>query len=153
MTSLIRFDPFYEVRGMRRAMDRMLNDVAGLPARAWPGDGIGSFPIDMYETEDAVIVKASLPGLKPEELDIAVQDEVLTIKGGTEREANVEKENYHRRELAHGAFSRSLALPVAVEHDKAEATFEDGILTVRLPKAEEVKPKTIKINARETVAA
>ncbi len=156
MTSLIRFDPFDELRGMRRAMDRMFNDLMGVPGRALEWEGVASFPADMYETDDSVVVRAALPGLKASELDISVQGDVLTIKGETKREENVEKDNYYRRELRYGAVSRTLALPVSVQHENAEASFEDGVLTVRLPKAEEVRPKTIKIHPKElkeTIAA
>ncbi|HXG36331.1 MAG TPA: Hsp20/alpha crystallin family protein [Dehalococcoidia bacterium] len=148
----MRWEPFEELRSMRRAMDRIFNQVVG-DERSWTWEGTASFPVDVYETSDEVVVKASLPGFRPEDVDISVRGDVLTIKGETRREQKTEQENYYRREIYYGTVSRSLALPVAVQHDKAEADFERGLLTIKLPKAEEVKPKSIKIRPKETIGA
>ena len=91
------------------------------------------------------MVRAALPGVKPDEIDISVSDGVLTIKGEHKEERKEEKESYYHREIRYGAFSRSIQLPCRVDHERAEAEFENGVLTVSLPKAEEVRPKTIKV--------
>ncbi len=146
MTTLVRLDHFHELSGLRRAMD-ILEDFA--PTRIWRNAepaGLG-FPVDLFETDDHVIVKAVLPGIKPDEVDIAVTEGVLTIKGEAQHEQKTERENYYRQEFRYGAFSRSIALPTRVNDEQAEADFENGILTIRLPKAEEVRPKQIKVKA------
>ena len=104
--------------------------------------------VDMYQTDDAVVVKSAIPGIKPEDIDISITGDTLTIKGETRVEEEVNEENYIRRERRYGSFCRSLALPLPVVTDKAEAEFENGVLTLTLPKAEEVKPKAIKIKAK-----
>ena len=103
----------------------------------------------MYQTDNDVIVKATLPGFKPEEIHIAVTGDTLTLRGESSGESEAKEATYHLRERRYGAFSRSLRLPSPVEADKARAEFESGVLTLTLPKAEEVKPKTIAIKAKE----
>ncbi len=152
MTSLVRWEPFEEFRSIRRAMDDLFSDLMG-PRRLWAWEGEHSFPLDLYETGDALVVKAALPGFRPEDVDISIQGDVLTIRGELKHEEKVERENYYRRELRHGTFSRSLPLPVRVEHEKAEAEFEQGVLTITLPKAAEARPKSIKVRAKETIEA
>ena len=107
--------------------------------------------MDMYQTANDVVVKAALPGVKPEEVDISITGDTLTIKGEHKEEKEVKQEDYFHKERSYGTFSRSLLIPVQIKADKAEAVFENGILTLNLPKAEEVKPKQIKIKAKEIV--
>lgn len=151
MTSLIRWDPFAEVSSLRRAMDRFFDEFMG--PRIWRGEGEMVFPVDLYETDDEVVVRAALPGVHMNDLDISVSGEGLTIKGQVKHEEKVERENYYRQELRYGAFARTIALPSHVDLEKAEAVLENGILTVRLPKKEEARPKTIKVRAKETIEA
>jgi HSP20 family protein len=151
MASLMRWYPFSDIRSLRRHTDRLFDDFFRGPHLVPWESAEFAFPLDVYETEDSLVVKASLPGVKPEEVDISVTGDVLTIKGETKSEEEVKRENYHRRELRYGSFCRSVPLPTGVEHDKTEATFEQGILTVTLPKREEVKPKAIKIKARPVI--
>jgi len=147
MSSLVRWEPFGNVRVLHRHMDRLFDDVLRGPrVLTWEPAELG-FALDVYENDDAVVVKAALPGVRPDEVDISVTDDILTIKGETKSEEETKDGSYHRRELRYGAFARSIALPTLVDHEKAEATFENGILTITLPKAEEVKPKSIKIAA------
>jgi len=132
-------------------MDRVFDEF--LAPRVWRGEGELSFPVDMYETDDTVVVKAVLPGLRPEDVDISVTAEGLTIRGEVKHEEKVERENYYRQEIRYGMCARTLPLPTRVDHERAEAEFEHGMLTIRLPKAEEVRPKTIKIKAKEPVGS
>jgi HSP20 family protein len=151
MSNLVRWDPFDDVRGLHRRMDRLFGDFfRGPHVVLWEPAELG-FALDVYETDDALVVKGALPGVRPDEVDISVTGDVLTIKGETKSEEETKNGSYHRRELRYGAFARSVPLPTRVDHDKAEATFENGILTVTLPKAEEVKPKSIKIEARGVI--
>ncbi len=144
MTQLVRFDPFGEFGSLRRAMDRLFEEFAPAhPLRN--GDVEFAFPVDVSDNDEAITVKAVLPGIKPEDVEITVSDGVLTIRGESREEAKEEKENYYRREIRYGSFSRSLPLPTRVNQENADASFTDGILTVTLPKAADVRPKTIKV--------
>lgn len=156
MTQLVRFDPFNEFATLRRAMDRLFEDFAPARLRGASETVELGFPMDVSENDNEVTVKAVLPGVKPEDVDITVTEGVLTIRGESRQEEKEEKENYYRREIRYGAFARSVPLPTRVKHEEAEAEFADGILTVRLPKAEETRPKSIKVKAggqREAIAA
>jgi HSP20 family protein len=104
--------------------------------------------IDMYQTDNEVVVKASIPGIKAEEVQINITGDVLTLKGEAKYEDERNDRAWHIREQRFGSFERSVALPTAVKTDKAEAVFENGILTITLPKADEVKPRTINIKAK-----
>jgi len=103
----------------------------------------------MHQTANDLIVKASLPGFKPEEADASITGDTLTIKGEHKEENEVKDENYFYKERRYGALSRSAPVPVKVKSEKTEAIFESGVLTLALPKAEEVKPKQIKIKAKQ----
>jgi len=150
MTSLIRWDPFNELQNLRRAMDRIFEDTLTRPTlpSLWEGFQV---PVDMYETDNEVVVKASLPGMKPEDVDITITGDSLTIKGEHKEEQEIKRENYYRQERQQGFFTRTLHLPGHLKTDAAEATFENGVLTLSIPKVEEARPKTIKIKAGETV--
>ena len=149
MAQVIRWDPFNEFGSLRRAMDRLFEDFA--PARGFRGaeESELTFPIDVSDSDSEVTVKAVLPGIKPEDVDITVSEGVLTVRGEHREETKEEKENYYRREIRYGSFARSVPLPTRVNQEKAEADFKDGILTVHLPKAEDVRPKSIKVKASD----
>ncbi len=103
--------------------------------------------LDVKENEDGYTVKASVPGVSPDDVEITLEDDVLTIKGSVQEDETIEEENYHLRERRFGSFSRSIRFPVAINAESVEATYENGILTLNVPKAEEVKPKRITIKA------
>lgn len=147
MSTIIRWEPAREMISLRDAMERLFDDAfmrpANLSANAW------SVPaVDMYQTDNEVVVKAALPGVKADEVQINVTGEILTLRGEVKREEEVKEKTYHVREQRWGAFERSLVLPIDVVADKAKAEFENGVLTITLPKAEEVKPKTISIKSK-----
>lgn len=149
MTNLVRWEPFRDLMSLREAMDRLFEESFVRPRTGWLAPaGVEALAVDMYETPDAIVVKSAVPGIKPEELDISITGDTLTIKGETKTEEEVKEANYLRRERRYGAFSRSLTIPVPVVADKAEAEFENGVLTLKLPKAEEVKPKAIKVQTK-----
>ena len=145
MRSLVRWDPFGEMSAMRRAMDRLF-DESWTPT-LWRDREI-TVPVDLYEKDGSVVAKAALPGVNPDAVEVSVNDDLLTIKGSTEHEEKEEGENYLRRELTYGAFSRTLPLPASVDPEKATAEYEDGVLTVTLPKVEGGGAKTIKVRAK-----
>lgn len=145
-----RWHPFTELVSLREAMDRLFEDSFVRPTRFLRAFGEEAMPaLDVYQTPNEVIVKAALPGLKPEDVSIDITGETLTIKGETKAEQHIRKEDYLYQERRYGAFSRSVVLPGGLKPDKAEAAMEDGILTLTIPKAEEIKPKTIKVKAKE----
>ncbi len=147
--AITRWQPFAELISLRQAMDRLFEDSFVTPAHIF--DTLGSnmrVPIDMHQVGDDVVVRASLPGVKPEEVDISVTGDTLTIKGETKAEEEIKREDYLCQECRYGAFYRTVSLPSGLNTDKAEATFEDGVLTLTIPKSEGAKPKVIKAKAK-----
>lgn len=149
MTQLSRWEPFRDLISLREAMDRLFEESVVRPRTGeLVPRGMGTLAVDMYETDEAVVVKTTIAGIDPEDVDISITGDTLSIKGETKVEEEVEEENYVCRERRYGAFSRSLTVPVPIEADEAHAEFEDGVLTLTLPKAEEVKPKAIEVKAK-----
>ena len=146
MSNLIRWEPAREMMTLREAMDRLFDDAFTRPFSL--RDGWSAPAIDMYQTDDEVVVRAALPGLKPDDVQINITGDVLHIQGEMKHEEEKTEKAWHMREQRWGAFERSVALPTDVVVDKAKAEFENGVLTVTLPKAEEVKPKIINIKAQ-----
>lgn len=147
MTKIMRFEPMREMVTLREAMDRLFDDAFMRPT-SLTGTNWQAPAVDMYQTDDEIIVKAALPGLKAEEVQISITGEVLTLKGEVNQEEETKEKAYHIREQRWGAFERTIMLPTDVVADQAKADFEDGILTISLPKAEEVRPKTITVKAK-----
>ena len=150
--SITRWQPFNELMGLRQAVDRLFEDSFVSPSRILGTFEAGvAMPIDMYHTADDVIVKATLPGVKPEEIDITINGDTLAIRGETKTEEEVNREDYFYQEHRYGAFNRSVNLPGGLSLDKVEATFDNGILTLTIPKVEKVKHKQIKVKAKGTI--
>ena len=147
MSNLIRWEPAREMMTLREAMDRLFDDAFTRPLNI-AGNGWAVPAVDMYQTDNEVVVKAALPGMKAEDVQLNVTGEVLTIKGEIKQKEEVKEKAYHLREQRWGMFERSVILPTEVVADKAKADFENGILTIAIPKAEEAKPKTISIKAK-----
>jgi HSP20 family protein len=147
MTIVRRPSPFGELMTLRSAMDRLFEDSFVRP-RQWVGSVFegSSLPLDVHTTADELVVKAALPGVKPDEVDITVEGGTLTISGEIREDRADDGAGYLIQEIRRGAFTRSIALPEGVEPDKAIATFENGVLTLRIPKAEQVKPRQIRIS-------
>jgi HSP20 family protein len=143
MRTLVRWDPLAEFARLSQGFDHALWSAPN--GRAHRFDLTPA--IDLSETDGEVILKASLPGVKPEDVDISINDGMLTVKGERKSEEKTEGANYYRQEIRYGAFSRSIPLPTRVNYEQADAEFKDGVLTVTLPKAEEVRPKQIKIRS------
>lgn len=111
-------------------------------------DAAGFTPvIDVYQTNEDVIVEAPLPAVNPEDVEVTIEHDVLTIQGKSEQKSEVDEKNYYRKEIRRGSFYRSVSLPAAVDGDKAEATYEKGILNISIPKTPAARPKTVKIKA------
>ncbi len=146
--TLSRWDPFREMMSLREAMDRLFEESFVRPA-AWLSRGeYAGLPVEMYETDKEVVVKAPLPGFKPNEVDIELQSGVLSIRAEHKEEREEKDATYHLREFRVGSLYRQVTLPAEVNADKAEATFENGVLTLRLPKAEKAKARKIKVKGK-----
>jgi len=148
--SIERWQPLSELMSLRQAMDRLFEDSFVRPSRGLVTlSEIAAPALDVYQTSNEVVVKAALPGLKPEDVNIDITGETLTIRGESKAEQEIKKEDYLYKERRYGSFSRSVILPSGLKTDKAEATMENGILTLTIPKLEEVKPKKISVKAKE----
>jgi len=146
--SLMRWRPSRELSTIREEMNRLFDEFfTGSPERRRELlEGEWAPSVDIAETDENVVVTAELPGVNQDEVNISVINNVLTLKGEKKEEKEIKKENYHRIERNYGSFQRSVSLPTGVQADKAKATYKDGVLTITIPKAEEAKPKSIKIN-------
>ena len=146
MTIVRRPSPFGELLSLRQAMDRLFEDSFVRP-RAWGASLIegSSLPLDVSSTTDELLVEAALPGVKPEDVDITIENGTLTIRGQASSERREGEGDYLVQEIRRGEFSRSVTLPSGLEPDKATASFDNGVLTLHVPKAEQVKPRQIRI--------
>jgi len=147
MSTVIRWEPTRELSTLRDRMDRLFSDALG---RGWGSEeGLATAPwippVDVFETPENIVLKADLPDVKKEEVDISIENNTLTIKGERKFENEVKEKDFYRMERRYGTFSRTFTLPPSVTAEKAEAAFENGVLTLTLPKREESKPKQIKV--------
>jgi HSP20 family protein len=146
MSNITRWDPFQDMVTLREAMNQLFEDSLVAPGTMPMRRGEGFVPaLDLSETEDSYIVEAATPGLKPEDLEITFENNVLTIKGEVRRESEERKRNYHRVERRFGAFRRAISLPASVKADAITASLNEGVLRLEIPKAEEVKPRKINV--------
>lgn len=148
MTISRRPSPFGELLSLRQAMDRLFEDSFVRPRGAWSaGSSEGSaLPLDISTTSDELVIEAALPGVRPDDVDITVEEGTLTIRGTSQTERRDSEGDLLVHEIRRGEMSRSLSLPGGLEPDKAQASFQDGILTLRIPRAEQVKPRQIRIS-------
>ena len=145
--AIIRWDPFREMTSVQNQFNRLMDQMWGGRQESWlPA-------VDVFDKQDSVVLKAELAGMDPDDIEIEVEDNVLTIKGERKFQETVDEERYYRVERRYGSFQRSLALPQGVKADEIQAAYDDGILTVTVPKAEEEKPKKIEVKAQKAVEA
>jgi HSP20 family protein len=140
---LTRWDPFQEMLNLRRTVDRLFDNVN--PDNPWAQSTTWGLAVDVVENQDDYIVKASVPGINPDDIDVSYADDALTITGEIKSDNEVKENQYHVRERRYGSFSRSISLPAKIKGDAIEASYKNGVLTLRLPKSEEEKPKRIAI--------
>jgi HSP20 family protein len=145
--AIVRWEPFRDLMATQRDFDRLFREAFSpifgegeLSTRTWAP------PVDIYENGDNLVLKAELPGVDPRDVEIRVEDSTLYLKGERKFEKEVKEESYHRVERSYGTFTRSFSLPNSIDSDKVSAEYKDGVLTLTMPKREEAKPKTIKIN-------
>lgn len=151
-TALTRWDPSGEFAAMRNLMDRFFDQPLGrLPFRGGEDLATANLNLDVVETPDTFVIKAAVPGVDPKDVEISVEEDVLTIKGEFSKQEETKEENYIRREIRTGSFQRQLRLPPTVEPENAEATFEHGLLTLSIPKKAEARARSIKITPQGVI--
>lgn len=153
MSRVVRWDPFRDMVAMRSQMDQIMDEWLRASNAAENGENSQAMrlAVDVSETESDFIVKASIPGANPDDLDISFSDNTLTIRGESRDEHVEENERFHLRERRFGQFMRTITLPLAVDADQIDAQHENGVLTLTLPKAEETKPRKISIRNSQSV--
>lgn len=149
--AIVRWNPARDLMQMREEMDRLFSQFVrrGDGEEATWAQGQWAPPVDIYETDDAFMLKAELPGFSKEDVSIEVQENRLIIRGERKRETEAKEEQYHRLERTYGRFERAFWLPTTVDTEQIQATFKDGVLELRLPKSSAAKPKQIPITAAE----
>jgi HSP20 family protein len=145
MTLVRRPSPFGELVSLRQAMDRLFED-SFVRGRPWSFDGAATMPLDVISSTDALVVEAALPGVKPDDVEVTVEDGALTIRAESSSEREETVGETILSEIRRGTVSRAVTLPSGLEPDKATATFEHGVLRLRIPKAETTKPRQIRIS-------
>jgi HSP20 family protein len=147
MTTITRWDPFRDMMSMRSTMDRMIENSLKGDYEQTTDWGL---PLDVVEEDDGYTIKASIPGVKPEDIEVTFNKGMLTVKGELKDESETTKGQYHLRERRFGTFSRTISLPTSIRAEDIAADYQDGILSLHLPKAEEVKPKRISVQTGST---
>ena len=145
MTTIVRWNPVRDMLRMRYDVDRLFDEFGGRTAPDRVEESSWRLALDIVEKEHAFVVKASVPGVNPEDMDITINENTLTIQGQVQLDETFEEGQYHVRERRHGSFSRSLILPKTVSRKDIEADYENGVLTLLLPKAAEVQPQRITV--------
>ena len=149
--AIVRWEPFRDLMTTQREFDRLFREAFApalaegeVSTRTWAP------PVDIYENGDNLVLKAELPGINPDDVEIRVEDNTLYLKGERRFEKEVKEQNFHRVERSYGTFTRTFSLPNSVDADKVSANYQDGVLTLTMPKKEEAKPKTIKVNVSKS---
>jgi HSP20 family protein len=146
MTLITRFDPFREVATLQDRMNRMFNDQFGALTRVESLTGSFVPPVDVYEDENSIQVRLEVPGVEEKDIDIQLENNLLTVRGQRNFEEEEKEENFHRIERRYGSFTRSFTLPTTVNSEGVQADYDKGVLKIQLPKRAEAKPKQIKVN-------
>lgn len=149
--SIVRYDPFRDMRTLQEEVNRLFSTNL---TRAFGDEGIGrgawAPSVDIYENKDQIVLEAELPGMKQDEFDLSIENNVITLRGERKFEKTDETDNYHRVERSYGSFTRSFTLPQTVSAEGATAEYTNGVLRVTLPKREETKARRIEIKGMET---
>jgi HSP20 family protein len=146
--TLVRWDPFRDLVSIQDELNRLFGRTfTGVEPMRPTATGTWMPPMDVYETDDAIVATLELPGIEPSDVEVAVEDSTLTVSGSREFSSEVEQEDYHRVERRYGSFTRAITLPQTADLEKVDARFDKGILTVEVPKVEKAKPKKIEVKA------
>lgn len=148
--SIVKWSPLKELEEMRKDMDRLFDEFFSPVTRrrrGWlkPEMGVIVPNIEMYDRKNEIVLKAELPGVSKEDIDLTITKDSLTLKGEVKKEEEIKEEDYYASERSYGSFTRTIALPAEVDSEKSKASFKNGVLEIVLPKREEAKPKEIKI--------
>jgi HSP20 family protein len=146
--AIVRWSPFRELVSLQDEMNKVFDEFFTRRTGERADLGLWAPALDISETDNEIVVKADLPGVKKEDVSISITNNILVIKGEKKREVEENKENFHRVERVYGSFHRSIELPTAVQTDKVNASYQNGVLTIVLPKSEEAKPKEIEIKVK-----
>jgi HSP20 family protein len=150
--AIVRWEPFRDLAGLQERMNRLFEEslrtrgTGSGQEEDWALGGSWAPPVDIYEHEGNIVLKAELPGIDPKDVELRVENNVLTVRGQRKLEEEVKRDNYHRIERAYGVFTRQFTLPTTVDAEKIKADYKEGLLKVLIPKREEAKPKQISIN-------
>ena len=148
--NLVTYDPFRELRTLQDELNLVFSSTLGRSGETALGRGAWNPNVDIFENKDQIVLEAELPGISPDDVNISIENNVLTIHGERKFEKKDEGENFHRVERSYGSFTRSFTLPPTVSSDNVAATFENGVLRLELAKREEAKPRRIEIKAGST---
>ncbi|MBP1728112.1 MAG: heat shock protein Hsp20 [Deltaproteobacteria bacterium] len=146
--AIVKYNPFRELRTMQDQMNRMLDMAWNREFGEELKEGVWQPPVDIYEDEHSVIIKAEVPDVEQKDIEVKIENGTLTLRGERKHSSDIRKENYYRVERYFGQFQRSFSLPQTIDQDKVQATCDKGILTITLPKREETKPKPISIEVK-----
>lgn len=148
--NLVQYDPFREMRSLQDEVNRLFSSSFSRGGDSELARGAWSPSVDIYENKDQIVLEAELPGMQPEDVEISIENNVLTVHGERKFEKKAEGDNFHRVERSYGSFTRSFTLPPTVSSENAEAQFENGVLRLTLAKREEAKPRRIEIKANQS---
>jgi len=149
MRTLVNLNPAAEFRALEEVFDRLVGSNYRVPNG---NEFATTLPVDITEREGKLLVRAAVPGVNPEELEVQIEKNVLTIRGETKHEETTEDEKVYRREVSYGKFARSIRLPDGLDLDAADAEFKNGLVTISLPRVPEEKPKSLKVSVRNNEA-
>ncbi len=146
--AIVRYNPFRELRTMQEQMNRLLDLAWNREAGEELKEGVWQPPVDIYEDEESVVIKAEVPDIDQKDIEVRIEDNTLMLKGERKLDQSIQKENYHRVERYYGPFQRSFSLPATIDQEKIKANCERGVLTIVLPKREGKKPKQITVEVK-----
>jgi HSP20 family protein len=146
--AIVKYNPFKELRTMQEQMNRMMDMAWNKEFGEELKEGVWQPPVDIYEDEQSVIIKAEIPDVDQKDIDVRIEDNTLTLKGERKHSSEIRKENYYRVERSFGQFQRSFSLPQSIDRDNIQASCDKGVLTITLPKKEEKKPKQITVEVK-----
>jgi HSP20 family protein len=146
--AIVRYNPFRELRSMQEQMNRLLDLAWNRESGEELREGIWQPPVDIYEDEDSVVIKAEVPDIDQKDIEVRIEDNTLTLRGERKLDQSVRKDNYHRVERYYGPFQRSFSIPPTIDQEKVKASCDRGVLTVILPKRAEKKPKQINVEVK-----
>ncbi len=146
--AIVRYNPFRDLRTIQEQMNRLIDLAWNRESGEDIREGAWQPPVDIYEDESSVIIKAELPDVDQKDIEVKIEDNTLLIRGERKQDESIRKENYHRIERYYGAFQRSFALPLTIDRERVKASCDRGVLTIVLPKREESKPKQINVEVK-----